>query len=218
MIVTYKYKLLTFLWRTSYGGAVTEPPPGLRERKKAVTRLLLRERALELFRQQGFEQTTVAQIVAAAEVSEPTFFRYYPSKVAVALAPIADGIDLAITAIEARPSEEPPLAACIAVAEMAAVVGLTPKPAAASDLRRLRESTPLRSGVVQLFDDAADRLTLDFSRRLGVDPSEPVARQTAAAVMGTMLAVFRHWVDDPEGPEPAGAAADGFRRLQQGLH
>lgn len=197
---------------------MAEPPPGLRERKKAVTRLVLRERALELFRRQGFEQTTVAQIAAAAEVSEPTFFRYYPSKVAVALAPIADGIDLAITAIEDRPAGEPPLAACIAVAEMASAVGLTPKPEAASDLRRLRESTPLRSGVVQLFDDAADRLTLDFSRRLDVSRDEPVARQTAAAVMGTILAVFRRWVDDPDGPDLARAAADGFRRLQQGLH
>lgn len=194
-----------------------DAPPGLRERKKALTRLALRQHALELFRAHGFEETTVAQIAAAADVSEPTFFRYYPSKVAVALAPLSDAIDLAIAAVEDRPATESPLTACLAIAEMATAVGLAPRREAAGEVTYLRASAPLRGGVVQLFDDAADRLTLDFSRRLGVSRHEPVARQTAAAVMGTILASFRTWVDDPDGPDLARAAADGFRRLQQGL-
>ena len=84
---------------------MTEDRPGLRERKKALTRLLLRERARALFAAQGYDTTTVAQIAAAAEVSEPTFFRYYPSKVAVALAPVTDAIALALDAVEGRPAD-----------------------------------------------------------------------------------------------------------------
>jgi AcrR family transcriptional regulator len=57
-----------------------------RERKKRQTRQLLTETAIRLFGEQGYEQTTVAQIAAAADVSTKTFFNYFPSKEAVLFA------------------------------------------------------------------------------------------------------------------------------------
>src|ERR1700735_4349953 len=57
----------------------------LRKRKKARTRAPLREHALRLFREQGYQATTVEQIAAAAEVSASTFFRYFPTKEDVVL-------------------------------------------------------------------------------------------------------------------------------------
>jgi AcrR family transcriptional regulator len=55
-------------------------PPGLRERKKQRTRELIAAAGLELFAARGYHATTVADIAAAAEVSERTVFTYFPIK------------------------------------------------------------------------------------------------------------------------------------------
>lgn len=51
-----------------------------RQRKRTETRRALREHALRLFSEQGYDETTVAQIVEAAGVSHMTFFRYFATK------------------------------------------------------------------------------------------------------------------------------------------
>ena len=57
--------------------------PGLRERKKARLRQQIVETAIRLFRKQGYEKTRIDDIVKILEISQPTFFRYFPSKDAV---------------------------------------------------------------------------------------------------------------------------------------
>jgi AcrR family transcriptional regulator len=53
---------------------------GLRERKKAQTRLLIADMATGLFLQHGFDQVTVADVARAANVSINTVFNYFPTK------------------------------------------------------------------------------------------------------------------------------------------
>ena len=54
--------------------------PGLRERKKQQTRETIATVALELFAERGYEQTTLAEIADAANVSKRTIFAYFDSK------------------------------------------------------------------------------------------------------------------------------------------
>ena len=61
-------------------GADDPPRLGLRERKKAKTRALIQEHAMRLFREQGYDATSVEEIAEAAEVSPSTVFRYFPTK------------------------------------------------------------------------------------------------------------------------------------------
>jgi AcrR family transcriptional regulator len=53
---------------------------GLRETKKHETRREIADTAMRLFVQRGFEHVTVAEVAAAARVSEKTVFNYFPTK------------------------------------------------------------------------------------------------------------------------------------------
>ncbi|WP_236791327.1 TetR/AcrR family transcriptional regulator [Amycolatopsis sp. GM8] len=52
----------------------------LRARKRARTRQALLDAATELFERQGYDETTIADIAAAAEIGSRTFFSYFASK------------------------------------------------------------------------------------------------------------------------------------------
>jgi AcrR family transcriptional regulator len=54
--------------------------PGLRQRKKAKTRLSISEIATKMFIQRGFDAVTVAEVAAAADVSVATIFNYFETK------------------------------------------------------------------------------------------------------------------------------------------
>jgi AcrR family transcriptional regulator len=90
-------------------GTMTEL--GIRERKKQRTRQALRQAALELFQQRGFEATTIADITAAADVAPRTFFSYFQTKEDVVLDDGAQRFAKAQQTLQQRPHGEPLLAA-----------------------------------------------------------------------------------------------------------
>jgi AcrR family transcriptional regulator len=56
---------------------------GVREEKKRRLRSELYETAIELFRERGFEETRVQDVIERVGVTEPTFFNHFPTKEAV---------------------------------------------------------------------------------------------------------------------------------------
>ncbi|MET7478597.1 TetR family transcriptional regulator [Streptomyces sp. NPDC005648] len=64
--------------------------PGLRERKRQRMYQDVSETAIRLFLERGFDAVSVAEVAAAAEISKPTLFRYFPAKEDLVLHRIAD--------------------------------------------------------------------------------------------------------------------------------
>ncbi|MCX4973402.1 TetR/AcrR family transcriptional regulator [Streptomyces sp. NBC_00620] len=63
---------------------------GLRERKKQRMYQAVSDIAIGLFLEKGFDVVSVAEVAAAAEISKPTLFRYFPAKEDLVLHRFAD--------------------------------------------------------------------------------------------------------------------------------
>lgn len=59
------------------------PLPSRRERKKTAIQMQIMRRAIELFRKQGFDSTTMEQIASEADVAKRTLYSYFPVKEAI---------------------------------------------------------------------------------------------------------------------------------------
>ncbi|TCO50587.1 TetR family transcriptional regulator [Kribbella antiqua] len=79
---------------------------GLRARKKQQTHDALSEAAIALFLERGFDEVSVADIAAAADVSKPTLFKYFATKQDLVLHRFADHQHEAARVVQA--STKPP--------------------------------------------------------------------------------------------------------------
>ncbi|MFJ2651250.1 TetR family transcriptional regulator [Streptomyces sp. NPDC087420] len=84
---------------------------GLRERKKRRQHQVISDTAIALFTAHGFDRVSVAEIAAAADVSKPTLFRYFPTKEDLALHRFADHEDEPARVVTGRPDGASPLQA-----------------------------------------------------------------------------------------------------------
>jgi AcrR family transcriptional regulator len=70
---------------------------GLRAKKAEKTRKRILNEALQLFKRDGYEQTTMEVIAEAAEVSPSTLYRYFSSKDLILLDPMSGYLDFSET-------------------------------------------------------------------------------------------------------------------------
>jgi AcrR family transcriptional regulator len=163
------------------------PVLGLRERKKLRTRAAIREHALRLFHEQGYAQTTVEQIAEAAEVSQSTFFRYFPTKEDVVM---VDDLDpVMIAAFNAEPPDTPPLRA-MRNAFKRVYTELEPDQLEQERLRAaLVASVPeLQDKLMQNLVGTARMLARAVAERVGRHEDDLAVRTLAGVVIGVGLA------------------------------
>jgi len=154
---------------------------GIRERKKVRTREALIEAAADLCLRRGYDNTTVEQIAAAADVSTRTFSRYFPTKGAVIVA-IVDDIDVSVAAaLSEQPDDiteyEALLRAHLAVfgAELNYVTPVFRRMAAMIQIVNGSES--MRASALAQKDGISNNAALEaMARRMGVPVDHPAIR------------------------------------------
>lgn len=163
-----------------------------RERKKRLTRQRIVMAAIKLFQEQGYEQTTMAQIAAAADVDPKTFSNYFRGKDEVLFVDAERDYDVLFQAIaERRPHEGPGEVLARMVQEYAAHrrPKVPPKePAELSATYRLLLTTPALQAkglylLLELQQRIADELLKAFPGQL-----DPV---TAAAMTGSLIGAIQ---------------------------
>jgi AcrR family transcriptional regulator len=83
-------------------------PAGMkRQRTVLATRQRIAEVALELFQRQGYADTTIDQIAAAAGVGRRTIFRHFPTKEAIVVDHLATRREVTLQRLQDRPPDEP---------------------------------------------------------------------------------------------------------------
>ena len=164
-------------------------------RWKPNARDRLEQAALDLYRERGFEQTTVAEIAERAGLTERTFFRYFADKREVLFGGQDILHDIYVSAIVNAPASTTPLDAVAAAFEVVA-----PLFQDRYDLVRQRQSVIAANPELQ-ERDLLKRASLasvlaDALRRRGVTDS--AARLTAEIGVISFSTAFARWVSEPD--------------------
>ena len=165
-------------------------PPGTSRR--AVTRT-----ALELFAERGFEETTVDDIADALGVSRRTLFRYFGSKNDMAWGDFGWVLARLRRCLDATGPDEP-------LHEAVGRAVIESNRYEDDQLPELRIRMRLITGVPALQAHSALRyaewraVIAEFvARRLGCGVDDLIPQTVAHAALGTSMAAFLVWVDDP---------------------
>ncbi|MEU5714937.1 TetR family transcriptional regulator [Streptomyces sp. NPDC020403] len=169
------------------GGGRRGAPGGLRERKKQRTYQAVSETAISLFLERGFDKVSVAEVAAAAEISKPTLFRYFPTKEDLVLHRFADHEDEPARVVSGRAGNTSPLDALHrhfldGLERRDPVTGLCDTPAVLAFLGLLYRTPSL---VARLY---AYQSRSEAALARALDPSADVAARLAA---GQIVAVLR---------------------------
>ncbi|MGK5675654.1 TetR/AcrR family transcriptional regulator [Micromonospora sp. URMC 106] len=182
---------------------------GRRERKKQLTRQALVNAAVRLFTAKGYDQTSVADIAEAADVSKRTFFLHFATKEDVLLADGSRRIDLAVQAIAARkPGASIQEVLAEATRSMIADTAAGDLPSGLAALRaQLVVTTPtVQARVLHTIFTAQTRIAEALHRAYPQALDEVTAAAVVGALMGAISAAAVTSLQHAEPPERTRAA------------
>ncbi|WP_328629444.1 TetR family transcriptional regulator [Streptomyces sp. NBC_00353] len=181
---------------------------GLRARKKRETRVALSQATIRLCVQYGWDNVTVEDIAAAANVSVRTFRNYFSSKAEAIAASHLERMLRIADELRARPVTEP-LWDSISFSVQAQFVPQgdsgagSPRDQRWADGLRLMLAEPALQGeVVKANAAAQEELAKAIAERTGTDVARDVYPKLVAAVVGagSAVAVERSLCADPPAP------------------
>jgi len=190
---------------------------GLRERKKQRTRQALRQAAIELFLQRGFEATTIADITAAADVAPRTFFAYFQSKEDVVLDEGAESFARAQQTLKQRAPGEPLLTAFRRAALQTAAGMQTQSEQERAIARIVRSSPALQARIRERMGQWEEQLAAMIAKERKADPDDLESHVVAAALVGVLRSVQRVAVATEMQLDLSALMAQAFDLLESGL-
>lgn len=171
----------------------------------------LREAAMALFTERGYEQTTVPAIAERAGLTARTFFRYFADKREVLFAG-GDALESALrAAVDEAPASARPMQVVAAVLDaLAAIIG------------RDRDYSRQRQAVIDATPELQERELIKLARlsaalrealrQRGVsDPEAGLAAETGLAIVRV---AFDRWINEPDERTLADVMRESVARLE----
>ncbi len=181
---------------------------GLRERKKLRTRRAIAGAALRLFDERGYEETTIADIAAAAEVSPRTFFSYFPSKDDVVFAEMDERLADVRAGLAERPPGETPLATFRRVAEaLLRAIADEDGEYGAIQVALIRDRPSLQAQALKRLSDAEDGFVAVL-REIAPDLDDVTAVTVIGVTFGGLRAAITYCRTQGYGPDRTREAAE----------
>jgi AcrR family transcriptional regulator len=159
--------------------------PGLRERKKQQTRETIVRVALELFAERGYDETTLAEIAEAADVSPRTIFSYFDSKEEILFCEESSSLEEVKAALEQRPE------GTTTVDAIRNLLADMPSPDNDAKLRKqvINSSPSLQLKMRARVAELEPVLAASFAKDLGSEPGDIRALLIAASATAAFGAV-----------------------------
>src|SRR5215510_14975365 len=166
---------------------------GLRAEKKSKLRGRIFENAIQLFKERGFDEVAMDDIVGQLEISQATFFNYFPSKDAILHQAAEDTVARYRDMLEHEVGSDIPTAEKIRRLLEAMGRGLQ------TDKRFYR--TLFTRSVLNFGNVRAERMLSDLSaalmhegQRRGEISAEYDPHELADIVIGTYYAIIMRWL------------------------
>jgi AcrR family transcriptional regulator len=170
-------------------------PPTLRNRATRAIRTEIAAVAMRLFLEQGFEKTTVDQIAAAAGLSRTSFFRYFATKEDVVLGHLEELGQRVLSALAARPAQEPAWQALRHAFGLLIEEGDALPERGLTMSRMLHDTPSLKARQLGKQLGWQNLLAPEVARRLGIsgEAPDPRPRALVAAALGCLNAAVDVW-------------------------
>lgn len=155
------------------------------------THRAIAEAASRLFAERGYEETTIADIAEAADVSPRTFFSYFPSKDDVVFAEMDERISQVRRRVADRPAGETPLQTMrTSSLEMMRAIAAEGGEHTAVQMRLILDHPGLRAKALTRLQDAEDEIAERLTEIPELDEIDSVV--IAGAIFGALRATIQY--------------------------